>query len=277
MYFIELMLTRKCNQSCHYCTTHSKGNTEVDIDYLKYVLSLLPDETGVELTGGEIGLITNIDEVYRTVKKHKKIMHIIALSNGLLRLKEVDWLNEVEYWEHLIYEIDGKTIKRFYDLDLEQDHKYIIVTTEITTKSLIEHWDWYDSIGLFRPNFFYKLMNHKSKNDVVDFYDDLMKLYSRLGNVYFQRMLIHRHMKNYMKNQKILCQKYSPNPFIDFKTRQIGHCAINVNESLKYDFNETNLQNVIQGKLIEAPYCQKCYTFDNGKNRNMLNNRSYIQ
>ena len=45
MYFIELMLTRKCNQSCYYCTTRAKGNTKVDIDFLKYTLDLLPDDT----------------------------------------------------------------------------------------------------------------------------------------------------------------------------------------------------------------------------------------
>ena len=101
MYFIELLINRDCNQRCYYCTTKkSTDNKESDIDYLRYVLSCLPDETGVEITGGEIGLVDNIDDVFKVVHDHPKIKHIIALSNGCLRVKGVDWLDKVEYWEH---------------------------------------------------------------------------------------------------------------------------------------------------------------------------------
>jgi len=283
MYFIELILTRKCNQSCFYCTTHSKGSKEVDIDFLKYALDQLPDETGVELTGGEIGLINNIDEVYQTVRKHKKIKHIMVLSNGLMRLRGTDWLNEVEYWEHLIYEIDGRRIVKFYDeLDLDQDHRYVIVTTKNTIQSLMENWDYFDDMGMFRENFFYKLMNHKSQYKIDEYFDDLCEFYLKIGDVYFQRMLIHYYAKKMFQksmydDSKKLCQKYSPNPFIDFETKKLGHCAINVNQSIKVDFNKDNLIDLVYGKLSENDYCKKCYTFDNGKNRSMLNNRSYKQ
>jgi MoaA/NifB/PqqE/SkfB family radical SAM enzyme len=278
MYFIELILTRKCNQACFYCTTHSKGSTEVDIDYLKYVLDLLPDETGVELTGGEIGLIENIDEVYQTVKRHKNIMHIMVLSNGLMRLRNTSWLNEVEYWEHLIYEIEGKRIIKFYDeLGLDEDHRYIIVTTKNTIQSLLDNWDYFYDKGMFKENFFYKLMNHKSQYRIDDYHNDLFKFYSLIGNVYFIRMLLHWRFNSHLKDQKRLCQKYSPNPFIDFETKQLGHCAINVNESIKVDFNKENLQKMMKGDLSQNTYCKHCYTFDNGKNRSMLNNRSYEQ
>ena len=62
MYFIELLATRQCNQDCYYCTTKEEmsGYIEVDLDYLKWVLDQCPDNLGVEMTGGEIGLLTNI-------------------------------------------------------------------------------------------------------------------------------------------------------------------------------------------------------------------------
>jgi len=286
MYFIELILTRECNKSCYYCTTHSSNDysKEVDIDFLKYSLDLLPDEIGVELTGGEIGLIKNIDEVYETIKNNPKIKHIIALSNGMLRKLDVDWLKEIEYWEHLIDVIKGREIVKFYDdLDLEQNHKYIIVTTKSTTSSLLANWSHFKRIGLFRPNFFYKLMNHKSRMSIQSYFDNLCLLYSRLENVYFQRMLIHyyatkKFRKDPYKNKKQLCQKYSPNPFIDIQKKQIGHCAINVNDSIKVKLNKSNMKKMINGDFSDdVNYCESCYTFDNGINRSMLNNRSYKQ
>ena len=45
----------------------------------------------------------------------------------------------------------------------------------------------------------------------------------------------------------------------------------------KFDkFNKDNLLKIIDG-VNENTYCKKCYSFDNGKNRSTLNNRSYKQ
>lgn len=283
MYFIQLFTTKKCNKNCYYCTTYSNDDTYVDIDYLKWALDQCPTELGVELTGGEVGMIQNLDDVYTTVKDHPSVKHIIVLSNGLLRKRGVDWLNDVEYCEHLIHDIRGKEIVKFYDdLDLEQEHKYVIVATETTTKSLLAHWDHFKEMGLFRDNFFYKVMNHKSDESIEGYFNDLSNLYLKLNDVYFQRMLVHYYaMKKFHKivyeDKKLLCQKYSPNPFIDLQTRELGHCALNVNKTTKVPFNAQNLTDLMHGKLSDNPYCQECYCFDNGKNREWNRNRSYEQ
>jgi len=272
------MLTKKCNQSCFYCTTYNNDGIEVDLDYLKWVLDQLPFISGVELTGGEIGLIKNIDEIYKIVKDHKHIKHIAVLSNGLIRQRGVDWLKDVEYWEHLIYEVKGREIIKFYsNLDLEQDHKYIIVTTDTTTRSLLTNWEYFKELGLFRPNFDYKIMNHKSQTDIKSYTNQLTELYTRLNNLYFNRMIIHYLMPNYLKQEKDLCQMYSPNTFIDFQTKQLGHCAMNVRMSNKVEFTKDNLLKMINGEFSDNNYCKKCYSFDNGKGRTMFNNRSYRQ
>jgi len=285
MYYTQLMLTKKCNQKCYYCTTHSSGNTEVDIDYLKHILDEFPThiKLAVELTGGEIGLIENIDEVYKTVREHPRIVHIKALSNGLLRHIGVDWIKDIEYWEHLIYDIKGKEIIKFYqDLDFQGDHTYVVVTTENTTRSLIVNWKYFDDLGMFKEKFFYKLMNHKSDTTINGYFDDLCNLYRKLDNVYFQRMLIHYYSmykfdKNIYKDKKLLCQKYPPNIYIDLETKQLGHCAMNIRMSNKVHWSKENLVKMMNGELSENEYCQKCYSFDNGKNRSALNNRSYEQ
>lgn len=283
MYFIQLMLTKACNKNCYYCTTAKNEGIEVDLDYLKWSLDQLPNNTGVELTGGEIGLIENIDEIYGIVKDHPNIKYIRALSNGLMRLRGIDWLKDVEYWEHLIHEIKDKEVYKFYpELDLNQDHKYIIITTYYTTLSLLSNWDYFEEMGLFRSNFDYKIMNHKSNDDIKIYFDELCDLYSRLDNVYFQRMLLHfysikRFKYNTFNEKKKLCSKYPPNIYIDFQDKKLGHCAMNVNMSHKVEFNKENLHNMMYGQFQNADYCKLCYSFDNGKNRSVLNNRSYIQ
>lgn len=278
MYFIELLTTKRCNKDCYYCTSHDKSdNNVVDIDYLKWVLEQLPDETGIELTGGEIGLVENIDDVYKTVKDCPKVKHIMAFSNGLIRKLNPDWLKEVEYWEHLIYEIKGKEIIKFYtDLDLEQDHRYIIVTTEPTTRSLLTNWEYFEELGLFRPNFFYKLMNHKSKMSIDSYVNDLITFYEKRKEQYFQKMLIHYKMKSFLAKEKVLCERLSPNPFIDLQTRELGHCAINIRKSDRWEFTKENLERLRDGKFYRrCDYCRDCYSFDHGQERTKEYNRSY--
>lgn len=276
MYFIELMATKKCNNTCYYCTTYKDDKTVVDIDYLKWVLDQCPSELGVEMTGGEIGLLSNLDEFYKTVKDHPHVKYIMVLSNGLVRKIGVDWIDDVEYWEHLVYDISDRKIIRFYpELGFNQDHKYVIVTTEKTTKSLLNNWKYFKDIGLFQDKFYYKLMNHKSNINIDSYYDDLTKLYFRLDREYEQRMLLSYKVKNFLKVERKCCQKFSPNPFVDLQEKKLGHCAININDSVKADFSKDNLRKLMNGELSENTYCQKCHAFDDGNGRGIENNRSY--
>ena len=104
VFFVEFMLTRSCNFTCNHCDVYDRnGKTKVDIEFLKYVLELCPDDLMVEMTGGEIGLITNIDEVYRVIQSHEKVKYIQVMSNGLMRQRGTTWLKDVyRYNEHLI-------------------------------------------------------------------------------------------------------------------------------------------------------------------------------
>ncbi len=276
MYFIELMLTRKCNASCYYCTTQCEDKTEVDLDYLKWALDQCPENLGVDLTGGEIGLVYNLDEIYHTVKNHPHVKHITVQSNGLVRRRGFDWLDEVEYWEHLVFEIRGKQIIKFYnDLNLGGDHKYIIITTPTTTKSLLDYWKYHKDMGMFRDNFYYKLMNHKSPQGIMTYYEQLADLYTRLERPHERRMLLTKKLPRFLANEREFCMLVSPNPFIDIQRKELGHCAINVNRSLRYEFNKENLERIINGDVDTAFYCAECHSFDDGRSRGKYANRSY--
>lgn len=273
MYFVELVTSKSCNQNCYYCDVYEpEQSTEVDIDFLKEVLDSFPVKMGVEFTGGEIGLLKNLDEVFTTIYDHPNVGHIIALSNGLIRLLGVDWLDKVEYWEHLIYEVDGKTIKRFYDLDIEQKHRYVIVTTERTTKSLLANWEWFKSIGLFRPNFFYKMMNSKT-HDISKYTGELYTLFDRLNNLHCKRM-IENFVLDINLDQKRICSKNSPNPFVDLTTKEIGHCAALMSYSRRVPFSKANLILTMRGSRFnheENFYCYRhCTVFDNGYDKRKM-------
>ena len=92
-----MITSKKCNQKCYYCNVYEpEGEVFIDLDFLKYVLDCCPFNTVIEFTGGEIGLIENLDENFKTMYDHINIKHMIALSNGLIRKKGVDWLDKVE-------------------------------------------------------------------------------------------------------------------------------------------------------------------------------------
>lgn len=276
MYWIQFLLTRQCNQKCSYCTTRKpqEDNVEVDLDFLDYVLSVLPSDLGVEITGGEIGLVDNLNSVFEKV--YRKTKKIIVLSNGLVRLLGVDWLSRIEYWEHLIKEIEDKNIIKFYDLDLKGNHKYIVVTTEKTTKSLLKNWSYFSEMGLFKNNFFYKLMNHKSPSGFEEYSHELIRLYSNLKNNYFLTMILSKNSTNLFYEERKLCETFSPNQFIDFETKTLGHCAVNINISNRWPFSEEILDKLMNGKLYNGcSYCKSCVAFDFGKERTAMNNRVF--
>ena len=269
MYYIELVLTRQCNKTCYYCCI-ARGceKTKVDIDYLKYVLDCSLRKLGVDMTGGEVGLIENLDEVFKTIYDHKNVKEISLYSNGLVRKRGVDWLNKVTYYEHLIHDIDGKNIIKFYeDLDFDQPGRSVIVTTENTTRSLLDHWDYFKNIGLFKPGFYIKLMNEKVY-DISDYALKLLRLFNKLDDKYHKKMVFSFISKDLYSDEKAQCTLNPPYPFIDFEEQDIGHCAIQFGECYRRPFSKKNFALLRFGSLFESTtYCQKCYNFDSGEDK----------
>ena len=128
MFFLELKPTLKCNQKCYYCDVHGNSMFEdsdpvVDIDFLKFVLDChkYADLT-VQISGGEIGLLTNISEFFDTICSYSNVKKIGIESNGLLRKIGFDFasIKDSYYYEHLVFDIIEKDIRTFYDLDFNQ-------------------------------------------------------------------------------------------------------------------------------------------------------------
>jgi organic radical activating enzyme len=262
VYFLQLTLTKNCNQNCYYCDVFQiKDEIEVDLDFLKYVLSCYPKNLMVELTGGETGLVKNLDDVYRICLDNTVAIQV--MSNGLVRKRGFDWLENVYYNEHLIKEIVDKDIIKFYDLDFEFKNKwkYVIVTTEITTKSLLKNQDHWNTI-LKSPFFWFKLMNPKT-HDISRYSKELKDLFSIVNDSNSIDMIEYTEGIRNFDSKKILCQKYPPQPAIDFETKEIVHCATTLMKCERKPFTKQNVDLNLKSKLFtNFDSCVECYTFD---------------
>jgi len=266
IYFLQLNLTKNCNKKCYYCNVYRDNKeVEVDIDWLRYILVLYGLDLTVEFCGGEPGMVTNLDEVFVECYDMPNVKKIQVMSNGLVRKRGFDWLKHVQYNEHLIFEVDGKEVKKHYDMwfEFKPNIKNVIVMTEKTVKSFLEHWDWYRGLGYLNTKlFWHKMMNPKTF-DISGYVDELNMFYDKLGDKW-QVEMIRSHLG--LRDDSIaksLCGRNSPQPAIDFETKEIAHCAVNLMKCTRYPVTKYNVERHLKGKLFqyEKDYCEKCYVF----------------
>ena len=300
VFFLELLITKYCNQKCSYCdvypTTKFKNEVEVevDIDFLNTVLKYFDySNMFIELCGGEPGCVQNLDEVFKVLYNHKNVKGIQIMSNGLVRKKGYDWLtdNKVIYNEHLVKYIDGTNIVKFYEeLDFEKfnNRRYVIVTTEKTIDSLLNNYQYFEKIGMFDEIFWYKILIDKTFS-IDGFYNKLKEFYNKINHkdsqYHLERIQYFLDGKDCNISKKALCAINSPQPGIDFETKEILHCSAFVNKTDRVNFNNINCQKVLDMELFNLrDYCKTCYVFDwtdkkikciIAKNKGIYTNRSY--
>jgi len=262
VYFIQLTLTKACNQQCYYCDVYEKEReTEVDTSFLIYVLNSLPEDTVIELSGGEPGLVKNLDVVFQVCYNHPHVKGIQLMSNGLVRKLGYEWIDKVKYNEHIIFDIDGQDIIKFYDLPIieKPNMNYVIVTTEKTTKSLVKYWD---QLGLDREIFWIKLMNPKT-HDFSGYTGDLLKLFQLTGDDNSIEMIKFFKGETSLEFKRSLCFRQSPQPAIDMESKEIVHCATTLMKCERKKFTPENINLNFKCKLFNnIQHCRGCYTFD---------------
>jgi len=95
-FLAQVIVTRRCNLSCGYCTEYDKTSEPVPFDVLRQRLELLRDlrTWAVSLMGGEPTLHPDLLRIFSTMRVlgfHRRMM----TTNGLLLTKEiVDGLND---------------------------------------------------------------------------------------------------------------------------------------------------------------------------------------
>jgi organic radical activating enzyme len=275
-YSFNIIFSKRCNQKCYYCDVWSqdiKYKTRIDIDKLNEVLNYFPDNSVVRLNGGEPGLLENIEEGVEVILKHPKIKYLVIYSNGYIRYKNFDFINEdrVFYQEHLILDIKDKKINKFYDMDFDSKYKYVIILAENTTKSLLYNYDYYKKIGLFNNNFYFKMLVNKTIDcyNYINLVEELLnKISLDTGRSFdFAKTVIER-VKNNNHDLKLKrsCIAFPYNMFIDFETNQIGHCTMVTSKTKTYPLTKQNIERNLKGLLFtEDEACKNCYMYESHK------------
>ncbi len=280
MFYIQVLLTNKCNQNCKYCDINDKNviqTQEVDIDNLKWIIGNLPhDELIVELTGGEVGLCSNLVDVVEEIKREKRIKRLDVMSNGLVRLLHPELIREFDlYNEHLVRDIYFKRIEKFYEMGFshEPNTKNVIVSTARTVTSLLENFDYFRVMGLFSEHFWHKLfvdrtMKFTHKKELVELYE---KMYTNQSNYYVEKIT-----KPINKKMQYFCSKHPWQPCVDLQRNKIIHCAYHqYNNQVEVDITKENLNRLVDNTLFnkDIKYCDTCYLYDEDYKRSFKGNR----
>lgn len=261
-YYLDLFLTRYCNQSCYYCSIFKEAkSTECDVSKVKYILDHCPSNTAIEMLGGEIGLLKNLDDVFNVIMDHKNVKSVIVESNGLVRKRGVDWLDRVIYIEHPIEDIVGREVIKFYP-DLPYYHsRNVIVATEITVKSILENWEYFKDTEFLTDKFKLKVMSLKT-HTIESYIPEIERLYKLTNDKQIRMVEAAKNPKMYQA-QKTLCKLNAPYPYIDLDENLIGHCAAYHGVTEKVPFTLDNFKLLPTGKLFtNCEYCKECYIFD---------------
>lgn len=275
-FFIHTILTPKCNKNCHYCDRKIVvGDTDtitIDIDNLLSKFSYFKDDNlYVELSGGEPGLVSNLEEVIAALQEQKYVDKIYLLSNGLIRKTMPEVIPMVDYYyEHLILDINDKKIDKFYDdLDFDyKDNRYcIVVTTTNTLKSIMNNFDYYNDIGLFGDNIIYKMLINKTETSIVnsELFGDFYKLITgNSTNINRSLGLVDRFFfsEKELNIKRSYCGIMAYNLFLDIEKDVLGHCSLYYSRSKCVSINEENINKLKSHKLFKKEkYCDVCYWY----------------
>jgi len=259
MFFIELILTRDCNQKCSYCTTYTipKNKPTLSNSDLEFIKNIkFPKNSFIEITGGEVGLIDNLIDVIDIIKlKGKKIR---IMSNGLVRKKFPEIIQDpnILYCEHLF----ENSTKKFYNLEPFSENNLNNYNVIVTTEDVIDNIDNFKN--LIHKNTWLKMVNFKGSNHqkgskFINFYKEIKdKTYINLNLKLF----------NINEKDRKFCSINPPTPFINIQERTIGHCAKILNLSKTVSFTEENFEKLKKSELFGfEDYCSVCddVNFDN--------------
>lgn len=275
MFYVQLMLTDKCNQNCYYCDINDKNVTktqEVNLDYIKWIIEKLNEpDLFIELTGGEIGLCTNLPEVIDFCKQVPTIKKIQGMSNGLVRSLFPNTVQQFDvYYEHLVKDIHGRNIIKFHDIPFlkESNAKTVIVSSPETVHSLLENFEYYDDMGLFSKYFWHKLFVDRTLQ--LTHKEDLIELYTKMGSSK-SKYYADKLESPIDKGKRNVCSKYPWQPVIDVERGKIIHCAYHqYNNQIEVDATAQNLNLLTSNKLFlnsSIDYCNSCYLYNDDYRR----------
>ncbi len=285
MFNLEFLLTRKCNQNCYYCnnSTYCNNQVEVDLDYFKHILDLYyklgVKDIRLELSGGEPGIISNIDKLIELCNNLSYIKKIFILSNGILRKRFNNIQNFIGkkfdgYHEHTALDINDKNILYFdKNITFFNSDKYmlhVLVLNEVTLDSLLNNFNYFVESGLFNRNIDFKLLTPKVEpvstvilNKTKVFYEKLFNIKNLTKDTFSYALKNYSYIDRPSNSSQInICSRISVFQFIDLDNKKIGQCSMQVEQSQKYDVSEENIERALQGDLFTPnDFCKNCVKY----------------
>ena len=254
---IQILLSRKCNQNCDYCDIWNKtDNSEVDLNYLKEILEKIDhDKFAITLSGGEIGIIPNLIEIFDLIYSFNKRIKI--MSNGAVRINYPELLPKCElYHEHLIKTANENKLIKFYDLDYVkgENTRNIVVLDESLVDYLLRNPK--EIIRMNQVNTLFKQLESKvySNKTFRNKTSEVMKL---AGNDKLLKIKSEKILNKYRK----WCWENTPQIYVDIEGKRIGRCAVHSMKednfdhckdcySMPYSSIEKAIRNILNGNKI---------------------------
>jgi len=264
---ISILLTHNCNELCSYCNSFSihknyHKSIEVDLHKLHQIKKILKDLNirNIELTGGEIGLISNINDCIDIFKD----FNINIPTNGLYF--EHNYIREnIDYYFHFIKEIKDT---QYYNhtatkIILNNSNVYNVIVGGIDMlKFILDN-------NFFLGSSYFELM--LSKTYILEYKwipNNGLEHYNSLFN------LVHRKFPKLKSsntktpnNNNLKCSIQSKNIKLDLDTMRISQC-VHIDDVWE-DFTYQKLKKHLNAELFKFnPKCLDCTTFQNINNIN---------
>ena len=84
-YKLNLMVTTRCNQRCHHCGIHDRPVQDLPLEVIRDVLRSNPQLSWLDVTGGEIFLRPDIEELFAIIGEEGRRLALLHFpTNGTM-------------------------------------------------------------------------------------------------------------------------------------------------------------------------------------------------
>lgn len=258
----SLLLTRECNESCGYCNKFDivKNSKKVILKNIPNLLKvrdiLLEAEIkNVELTGGEVGMIDNIEEIIEIFNDFS----IDIPTNGLL-LDKFPSKPSINYYVHFIQKIEDianskmKILKYFKGLNIHN----VIVGTPGMLEFLLNNKTFLGNamLSVLEERTYiveYNDITSLNASDYIELFNNVHQKFLKLESNKLTKRLIYA---NQIKN----CSISSKNIKIDVDNMKMSQC-VHI-DNVYADFNVENLLLHREGLIFPFnEQCLSCLTY----------------
>lgn len=241
-----------------------KETPYVDLDFLERVLSNLKHPMSITLSGGEPGLIKNISDVVSMIDNCPNVSKINILSNGKITTK-IDMASIQTKLEYRRHAITLEEIGSDYNSSIDMSYVVVLDDDMLETANPEEYKQYPIEWKLLTPKTSYPTTEYMLK--ATDFYQhvlDIKELHPKT------RKFVDYHMDTSVKAffrsksdaHQRLCARLPLSMFIEFPTKSIGHCSMDVCRSQKYLYSKEKFDEAMNGLLFQLEeQCTECYKY----------------